>query len=400
MADAAVPRVDRVWKWVRCGVPMLALLGSASSVTSCYRCCEVLPKGASPDYAPTLFDDMSSPGRRTPDGFAEAWPRYVAACQSAGACPQEPESVGHVAASLRRYPMKVRPLGATGKGWSRHTPCAEEVTELMDKAFSPPLDLDGIEIDAHARFESQPDQCSTVEDQCAFVLHDDLPRTIFDLPNSDGAQYLERNSLVNVLQHFGEHYAAEGRKVYLELKQPVDCWAGGVSPGGACARRIESVVRQAAAVNEQGQLHEGLQFVSFSRAVLETARSEASKTNLDGHVGYYLITGVGAKSNGSACQLVAGMSRPVDRVRDADRDWMTNTEWLTGIWLSPRCYREGVDELVQINLARADAGKPALDIGVSTYQQSEDSLLHWVGQRMKPGPGVPRLQSYIFDIDD
>lgn len=74
--------------------------------------------------------------------------------------------------------------------------------------------------------------------------------------------------------------------------------------------------------------------------------------------------------------------------------------WLSGVWFSPRCYENAAESLAAINQKRAAAGRPALKVGVSTYQQKEHATHDWLREHYDEAtPGLPVLDSFIFDIE-
>jgi hypothetical protein len=269
----------------------------------------------------------------------------------------------------------------------------------MDQAFSE-LGLDGIEIDAHAAPSSKPEDCATLDRPCAFVVHDDPNWKVRSGSDSGGKHYLDNNTLVNVLRHFADHHAGLGRHLFLELKQPEDCHNAELDIGGKCAARMQSIVRQVAAVDAAQGLADRLHFVSFSRYALNAAHDESARTPLNGRVGFQFIAGVSHDDFKTTCAVAALLSRPVDRVTQDDLDWLAAVPWLSGVWFSPRCYADAAEALSAINETRTTNNLPALQVGISTYQDVESNVREWLLREYgHPRPGLPHVHSFIVDID-
>lgn len=383
---------DQAWLWARRG---LIATGLTLLAWTCFKCF-ASPENASTDGWPHLADCIKSPGRVAPARFESAFNAFRDECREGKACTAAPIGIGHVAASLRRYPKSVSEDEAKAHGWLLHPTHAEDVNALMEQAFSI-KNLAGIEIDAHALPDTNPDDCDSIDDECAFILHDDPPWSVVNGADSPGKRYLERNTLTKVLRHFAKRHAGAGRRVFLELKEPVDCT--GLLREGKCRARMATIARQVLAVDAVQSLQRGLDFVSFSRDALDAVHEALAGTSLDGRVGYQFIAGVSCKSLGLSCML-ALTSHGVGLLGAEDREWLSDSAWLSGVWFSPRCFDDAATTLSAINVIRRQEGRPALHVGVSAYQQEQSDVLDWLhGNYNEAVAGLPVIDSFIFDID-
>ena len=374
------------------------LLASGAVAWSACCPCRVAPEEVPADWQAISTDGLKSPGRIRPADYTATFQRLIEACQQGATCSAKPRGVGHVAGSLRRYPMAVRSSGAHAHGWGRHTTCAENVNTLMDRAFSE-LHLDGIEIDTHSTPGRDPADCS-LDRPCASVVHDEPRWDVASGPDSAGKKYLTDNSLVKVLGHFAERYATQGRHLFLELKEPKGCSNADLGKAGKCASRIHGIVRDVAAVHAVSSLADRLDFISFSRHALDSAHEASLQTALNGHVGFQFIAGVSADKSNVLCRVVALTSQPVDEITRGDLNWLAQEGWISGVWFSPFCYPDAAQALAAINRERAMARLAPLQVGISTYQERESDILGWLKmQYREPSSDLAVIASFIVDID-
>jgi len=371
---------------MHCLIPIFVAFTAAGCCTAKSTCTGYC---ASPytRLSPKCTDKLTTPGRIALRHFAAAKSSYAATCgKSVPNCSKEGlRSIGHVAGALRLYPYSVDDGAPKGKGWKGFKPCAADVNDLVDRAFSEQMGLDGVEIDAH----------SAPHGQASYVVHNEPPWNKLGKDSHRTAmQYLRANRLKDVIMHFATRYADDDKRMYVELKEPAGCSNRDLSEDSDCSARIAAVAKEALKSARWKQYPErALNFVSFSRHALQTAQAEVERAGyLPGKVGSWYIISVDDEPHALKCDL-ARLSQAVDRFKSSDREWLkSKSEWLTGLWFSPQCFSSAPKMVDDVNRSR----KSPLRLGVSTYQSSPDKVRQWWPKLQAKA----QIDSLIYDIDE
>lgn len=377
-----------------------------------------------------VVDSRQYPGRVAVGQAPATITAAVRSCESVGACKAGAVvTIGRSLAGFRSYPKQITMKGAIGHGWRGREAQASSLVALMDRAFSPRVNLGAVHLDVYADPNASANVChSDLSKPCAYVAQREPPwaRLGWDSFSASRA-YLAHNTFGAALNHFATRYAPTGKRIYVQLHEPNDCAA--IGPGGEhrCHERISNAVRRVLAVDgATKRLGNTLSFVSLSRHVLVVARQQADDMGVGaGRIQYILIAGAhfaGSSASEAGCGIVAASTQVLDKARQRDRAWMAATPWLNAVWVRPRCFQKATILLRAVNRARAhvtvaaptpvgnDTGAamralPPISLGVATNAWPQARTAAWL-KRGFAGRSDPKdataltVSSLLFDIDE
>lgn len=363
----------------------------------------VFAGGCSFRYLPAVLE---SPGRLKVNDLANSYHQFdclcVGDCKVLTCDPEKAERVGHVLGAYQEYTMKLTKEGPLPRKCANKNAKQEnDAVSLMKIAFDK-LCLDAVEFDVHVNRKQK-------NESKVFILHYEPPWTwLSSWPESKPFIDDPKNTLTGLLEIFFKVYSGKGKRLYVELKAPKQCQDNGKTPTVECTdsvKRVAAVLEQQwSSLNKKNE--RTVAFVSFSTQMLEAMHDALSKKlgKAVEFVDFILILG---PSNRDTAILA---SIPKGWVPDFDKDeikWLKHTDWIDGVWYSPRVIKDFPTKIFEINRERDQD----LFVGISVYQQKRKDFMKSVRDSWLKVPGnfpvcdsgqrkAPALvRSFIFDID-
>jgi hypothetical protein len=273
-------------------------------------------------------------------------------------------TVGHAAGNYTRYPMFPRKI------IDCHLPpadnCTWDINRSIDRSFDQ-FALSGVEVDVQMAGDE------------IYIIHEKV------LP-ADLSAYLQRNTLKQVLIHFGQNikYMSSNKMIYIEIK----CEDSEVLEENE-KRLIKKVVE---IISDSEKKYPGISkhiaFVSFNYSALQTVHDLGSSSET-----YFIL----ATNKCAGTILKKLLCHDLSTLNDTLIAELERTSFLSGIWFDPYGIPDFSEVLSRINAQRRNANHLVpLQFFISTYKLHSDEYFSNLSEQKEKLQNVVGL---IFDLN-
>ncbi len=333
-----------------------------------------------------------SPGRINPEDFSKSKELFVRTSNEITSVQnKEIEIIAHGAGSWRYYPMGINENGVVyGNGFDNKRTEAVNINEIVDSTLINNPEV-SIELDVHY----SPKNLGFLTSK-GYIIHDKPKWNEEYMKSQKVKTYLNKNTLVNFLNHFTKNNYFLRSNVHVEIKVLKEC--DSESALEKCVfqyKKLTEELKNFATKYKREDQSNWLSITSFSTHALSSIRRELKKTNTQKLFNYVLIAGyTGGKIKGSLAQLKGYVPKFDKRVKD----FASNTKWLNTLWFSVRGVKDFKNEFNSINNIRIQKFPDSpLSYSYATYEKRQKSLTKAL---KKGGLLNASIKSFMVDIDD
>ncbi|WP_196893142.1 PI-PLC domain-containing protein [Aureivirga marina] len=306
---------------------------------------------------------------------------------------QEVEVITHGVGSWRFYPMGINKDEIVyGNGFEFQKTPAKNINDLIDEVLKKNPTI-SFEIDVQYPPENH-------EIRKKFPLN--YGCVIHDIPNwekikvtSKATQYLQRNSIKNVLNHFVNCKYYQKSKLHIEIKVTEECYGNQTVNCELICRDLAKDLLEFIEKYKRASNENWIWITSFSPKALKIFRKNLPE-NLRNSIEYSLILGY---QGGFIKSKLAQLKGFVPAFDEKIKLEILEMDWLNCIWFSIQGIPNFKEEFIILNQKRKERNPniPNLEFNFSTYQFRKEKLFLML---LKHGKYPFNFRSFLIDIDD